>query len=1247
MDTAPFSTDSMMPDSPKRSINLHMDGNSNNSAGLENFFYVEAADTDVKQDLSIMSTSDVKSTAVVKYSSMEIPAHFSTIRLNTDLNHPPADRQHPSCFMFGDKSMPRTAAFSSFNSINMAHSNQDLVGKVDVISSSKNIKALLKMPYSKSPQISIMVHRLGQTLLLEEFDIHKHCMRKEAEQWKWLKTFFYKVIAKGEENKMKWLVSANTGDQNKEAPVADNRYMNLIRHSFAASHISSSALKTTENQSKPPVPEFSGDMSGFHHETLWKFEDISMLIDSDLPIFGSGNSRRPCISLRLRDSRSPPISVLTGLDYWLDNLMSNVPEVAMCYHVNGFVQKYEVIRTEDIPHLDGSGFDPEEVKDIAKNIMAFIKANAAVEGHTYWLYKSENDEMVKLYDLTDYCKGEIIEGDNPFTVPVGLLCYRVGRNLKVSGQRRSADSRAMLENCLRLLDESKHSQMCADAHFHLSDMWVPDKSVNDIWHDKKISEMPSDLYDEDPSEEGLGPPPGPEDNESPSAIQPKRSDREVKNTVALKELVVRGMIKKKAWDIVESCRIAGATDERCRCALSHIRKGLSIIDKDEARLKEMNFEQRQQSRSPSKAIPMPYSPLGPDVNSRLNTKAGNTTQPNTSEESQQARNPFTPIPLRYSSLKTEQSCESSSENESVNVDSSSNKSGLTSEDSSGASAEAQSGPKCTPEKDSGSSSDSFKSTWEFEEESWSDTWHTSNKFNLLRKGAITYFVLAKSFFEIKKHGQTLRHLRYAFHCYEACTSLNPAFSKCQEAQELYLMLLLLAANSRILLHNSWVVSGRDFQELGEEEAAILSSAQAVLLKPDDAWAYEWPTSQELNLSTAHSIYLQVKRLPVINKKTHEFRTEITVNHGIALSSLATTQTDIIKDRCFNHGATFEDISPFFNKAERNFKDAQMLFVSAKNANLAAQYMPALAMLHVWAADSHKPSTLTVPFCPEETKCFEKAINILERGMAMLERGETMDDHRENYRRHLRVLYHNMAQRYTYFALNVNSTEENAVTAKRLLVKSLSYCNPERSGRHQRNNRIYAAKCQMAMAQQIEVEIPIVKSVTRQRALNQKCEESYKLSCHYFESLKFGRSHIFVKVLWAKFCKKLWHKKRKTVPPSESPWGGGDKNLYRRLLQMFSDLVEPCEQLAGQSDPEDAFKDYETTPRVLNHLMNELNSLLLAFLKSDPTNASLKTLYQRSLRLVPQVSADDMPLQLAVVLVDLQSLITLDLKGAKD
>lgn len=73
--------------------------------------------------------------------------------------------------------------------------------------------------------------------------------------------------------------------------------------------------------------------------------------------------------------------------------------------------------------------------------------------------QGENDDMVKLYDLTDYCKNEISEGDNPFTVPVGLLCHRVGRNLIRTNQRRTADVRAMFENCVRLLDENKHAQV--------------------------------------------------------------------------------------------------------------------------------------------------------------------------------------------------------------------------------------------------------------------------------------------------------------------------------------------------------------------------------------------------------------------------------------------------------------------------------------------------------------------------------------------------------------------------------------------------------------------------------------------------------------------------------------------------------------------------------------------------------------------------------------------------------------------
>lgn len=52
-----------------------------------------------------------------------------------------------------------------------------------------------------------------------------------------------------------------------------------------------------------------------------------------------------------------------------------------------YLQKYEMIKTEDIPHLENSTFSTRVVKDIAQNILSFLKSNCTKEGHTYWLFK--------------------------------------------------------------------------------------------------------------------------------------------------------------------------------------------------------------------------------------------------------------------------------------------------------------------------------------------------------------------------------------------------------------------------------------------------------------------------------------------------------------------------------------------------------------------------------------------------------------------------------------------------------------------------------------------------------------------------------------------------------------------------------------------------------------------------------------------------------------------------------------------
>ena len=38
---------------------------------------------------------------------------------------------------------------------------------------------------------------------------------------------------------------------------------------------------------------------------------------------------------------------------WLDNMMASVPELAICYHQNGVVQGYELLKTDTIFHFKG------------------------------------------------------------------------------------------------------------------------------------------------------------------------------------------------------------------------------------------------------------------------------------------------------------------------------------------------------------------------------------------------------------------------------------------------------------------------------------------------------------------------------------------------------------------------------------------------------------------------------------------------------------------------------------------------------------------------------------------------------------------------------------------------------------------------------------------------------------------------------------------------------------------------------
>jgi hypothetical protein len=69
-----------------------------------------------------------------------------------------------------------------------------------------------------------------------------------------------------------------------------------------------------------------------------------------------------------------------------------------------------------------------------------------------------DDDVVKLYDLTSLADNQE-DQSNPFTVPLGRLLYRVACNMWKNGNKSRKKIQLLLENCLLLLDEEKHSQV--------------------------------------------------------------------------------------------------------------------------------------------------------------------------------------------------------------------------------------------------------------------------------------------------------------------------------------------------------------------------------------------------------------------------------------------------------------------------------------------------------------------------------------------------------------------------------------------------------------------------------------------------------------------------------------------------------------------------------------------------------------------------------------------------------------------
>jgi hypothetical protein len=91
------------------------------------------------------------------------------------------------------------------------------------------------------------------------------------------------------------------------------------------------------------------------------------------------------------------------LDAWLDNVMASIPEIAVCYHRNGVVQGYELLKTDDIFLLKGLSkdgtafFHPHVVQQNASSVLRFLQENCKQDPGTYWVCQDTIDFFISYF----------------------------------------------------------------------------------------------------------------------------------------------------------------------------------------------------------------------------------------------------------------------------------------------------------------------------------------------------------------------------------------------------------------------------------------------------------------------------------------------------------------------------------------------------------------------------------------------------------------------------------------------------------------------------------------------------------------------------------------------------------------------------------------------------------------------------------------------------------------------------------
>ncbi|KAK3166105.1 hypothetical protein QOZ80_1AG0041490 [Eleusine coracana subsp. coracana] len=404
--------------------------------------------------------------------------------------------------------------------------------EIDVIAPADIMKQIFKIPYSKA-QVSIAVNRIGDTLILNtgpDIDEGEKIFRRQNNQPKgsdpsmFLNFAMHSVRAEAcdcppshQPSQEKQTASTvlrgpigcregsldSSSSSFSKSPYLD-RNVSKSKKSSHGTH-ESLYLGTRENKKKvkgsDPINKTNHvdektrcevqesekskkvGNNGFRKVCFWQFHNFNVLLGSDLLIFS--NEKYIAVSLHLWDV-SRQVTPLNWLEAWLDNVMASVPELAICYHQNGVVQGYELLKNDDIFLLKGvsddgtPAFHPQVVQQNGLAVLRFLQDNCKQDPGAYWLFKGAEEDVIQLYDLSILPKkhptGDHRSPCGPVSslmnkrrreslLSLGTLLYRVAHRMSLSKvPSNRAKCAKFFRKCLDFLSEQDHLVVRACAH---------------------------------------------------------------------------------------------------------------------------------------------------------------------------------------------------------------------------------------------------------------------------------------------------------------------------------------------------------------------------------------------------------------------------------------------------------------------------------------------------------------------------------------------------------------------------------------------------------------------------------------------------------------------------------------------------------------------------------------------------------------------------------------------------------------